>query len=64
MAVQVGSVKLRAPVMTASGTAGHGDELADYVDLSRLGAVVVKSPRSGTVGRQPGAAGAPDQLQA
>jgi dihydroorotate dehydrogenase (NAD+) catalytic subunit len=29
--------------MTASGTAGHGAELGDYVDLSRLGAVVVKS---------------------
>ena len=31
------------PVMTASGTAGHGAELAAYFDLSRLGAVVVKS---------------------
>ncbi len=31
------------PVMTASGTAGHGAELAAYVDLARLGAVVVKS---------------------
>lgn len=41
--VRVGSVSLAAPVMTASGTAGHGDELAAYVDLSRLGAVVVKS---------------------
>ncbi len=29
--------------MTASGTSGHGTELADYGDLSRLGAVVVKS---------------------
>jgi len=29
--------------MTASGTAGHGDELARYVDLADLGAVVVKS---------------------
>jgi len=29
--------------MTAAGTAGHGDELAAYVDLSSLGAVVVKS---------------------
>ena len=29
--------------MTASGTAGHGDELARYVDLAGLGAVVVKS---------------------
>ena len=31
------------PVMTASGTAGHGAELAAFVDLSALGAVVVKS---------------------
>jgi dihydroorotate dehydrogenase (NAD+) catalytic subunit len=43
LSVRVGSVQLAAPVMTASGTAGHGDELAAYVDLSRLGAVVVKS---------------------
>jgi dihydroorotate dehydrogenase (NAD+) catalytic subunit len=41
--VRVGSVELRNPVMTASGTAGHGAELAPYVDLSSLGAVVVKS---------------------
>jgi dihydroorotate dehydrogenase (NAD+) catalytic subunit len=39
----VGSIELPNPVMTASGTAGHGDELAAYVDLSSLGAVVVKS---------------------
>ena len=39
----VGSVVLPNPVMTASGTAGHGDELGRYVDLSSLGAVVVKS---------------------
>ncbi len=31
------------PVMTASGTAGHGAELGAYVDLASLGAVVVKS---------------------
>ena len=41
--VQVGSVTLPAPVMTASGTAGHGAELAPYFDLSALGALVVKS---------------------
>lgn len=41
--VRIGSVSLSNPVMTASGTAGVGDELGDYVDLSRLGAVVVKS---------------------
>jgi dihydroorotate dehydrogenase (NAD+) catalytic subunit len=39
----VGSVTLRAPVLLASGTAGHGAELAPYLDLATLGAVVVKS---------------------
>jgi dihydroorotate dehydrogenase (NAD+) catalytic subunit len=43
MSTAVGSVRLDNPVMTASGTAGHGAELARYVDLSALGAVVVKS---------------------
>ncbi len=43
MSTWVGSVRLANPVMTASGTAGHGAELARYFDLSSLGAVVVKS---------------------
>lgn len=43
LGVEVGSVALRSPLLTASGTAGHGDELARYVDLSSIGAVVVKS---------------------
>jgi len=43
MSTHIGSVTLPNPVMTASGTAGHGDELARYVDLADLGAVVVKS---------------------
>jgi dihydroorotate dehydrogenase (NAD+) catalytic subunit len=43
MAATVGSVRLANPIMTASGTAGHGAELAAYVDLAALGAVVVKS---------------------
>ncbi len=41
--VRVGSVELPHAVMTAAGTSGHGAELARYCDLSRLGAVVVKS---------------------
>jgi dihydroorotate dehydrogenase (NAD+) catalytic subunit len=41
--VEVGSVTLRSPVMTASGTAGYGTELGDYLDLGSLGAVVTKS---------------------
>jgi len=40
---RVGSVRLPNPVLTASGTAGHGAELGAYVDLATLGAVVVKS---------------------
>jgi dihydroorotate dehydrogenase (NAD+) catalytic subunit len=43
MTARVGSVTLPNPVMTASGTAGHGAELAPYLDLAALGAVVVKS---------------------
>ncbi|HVB71148.1 MAG TPA: dihydroorotate dehydrogenase [Acidimicrobiales bacterium] len=43
LATAVGSVALRSPILTASGTSGYGDELAAYGDLSTLGAVVVKS---------------------
>jgi dihydroorotate dehydrogenase (NAD+) catalytic subunit len=43
MTARIGAVVLPNPVMTASGTAGHGAELGAYFDLSLLGAVVVKS---------------------
>lgn len=43
LATRIGSVGLPNPVLTASGTAGHGAELAAFVDLASLGAVVVKS---------------------
>lgn len=36
-------MRLRHPVMTAAGTAGHGAELASFFPLGGLGAVVVKS---------------------
>lgn len=42
-ATTIGSLRLPGLVMTASGTAGHGDELASYGDLSKLGALVIKS---------------------
>lgn len=42
MAVSLGRLKLNNPVMTASGTFGYGEEYAGYVDLNRLGAIVVK----------------------
>jgi dihydroorotate dehydrogenase (NAD+) catalytic subunit len=43
LSTTVGSVALRSVLCSASGTAGHGAELAPYIDLSALGAVVVKS---------------------
>ncbi len=43
LATAVGPLRLRSPVMTASGTSGHGAELAAYGPLGELGAVVVKS---------------------
>ena len=43
LSVPVGSLVLPNPVMTASGTAGHADELEPYGPLAALGAVVVKS---------------------
>jgi len=51
MAVQIGRLTLKNPVMTASGTFGYGEEYSGYVDLNRLGAIVVKGlslqPRPG-----------------
>lgn len=42
LSVEVAGIALKNPVMTASGTCGYGVELAAFVDLSRLGAVVLK----------------------
>ena len=42
MSVNVAGVTLKNPVMTASGTFGSGMEYSEFVDLSRLGAVVTK----------------------
>ena len=42
LAVQIGTIRMRNPVMVASGTFGYGSEYADLVDLRRLGAIVVK----------------------
>ena len=40
--VTIAGVELKNPVMTASGTFGSGEEYSEFVDLSRLGAVVTK----------------------
>ena len=51
LSVNIGSLKLKNPVMLASGTVGYGDEISRYTDLSKIGAIVTKSvslkPRKG-----------------
>ena len=42
LSVTIGKLKLKNPVMTASGTFGYGEEYSEFIDLNRLGAVVVK----------------------
>ena len=46
MSVDFAGIKLKNPVMTASGTFGSGMEYGEYVDLSRLGAIVTKGVSS------------------
>lgn len=46
LSVNIAGVELKNPVMTASGTFGSGAEYAEFVDLSRLGAVVTKGVAS------------------
>ncbi|MCG2795843.1 MAG: dihydroorotate dehydrogenase [Actinomycetia bacterium] len=43
LAVELAGVKMKNPVMLASGTAGYGIELSSLMDLSRVGALVLKS---------------------
>lgn len=49
--VKINQLYLKNPVMTASGTFGYGLEYADFIDLSRLGGIIVKgttlNPREG-----------------
>jgi len=42
MSVNVGGIRMKNPVMVASGTFGYGPEYADLVDINMLGAMVVK----------------------
>lgn len=42
LAIDIAGIRMKNPVMVASGTFGYGPEYADLVDLSKLGAIVVK----------------------
>jgi dihydroorotate dehydrogenase (NAD+) catalytic subunit len=43
LSVDLGGITLRNPLILASGTAGYGVELASLIDLSKLGAIILKS---------------------
>ena len=49
--VNIGDLRLKNPVMTASGTFGYGPEFADFVPLEEIGGIIVKgttlNPREG-----------------
>lgn len=40
--VNIGSLELKNPVLTASGTFGYGEEFSDFINLDRLGGFIVK----------------------
>ncbi|MFA6873421.1 MAG: dihydroorotate dehydrogenase [Bacteroidaceae bacterium] len=40
--INIGDLQLKNPVMTASGTFGYGVEFADFMDISQIGAIIVK----------------------
>ena len=42
LSVKIGGLEMRNPVMTASGTFGYGLEFGDFVDLEKIGGVIVK----------------------
>jgi len=53
LCVNIGKLKLKNPVMVASGTFGYGEEFKDFLSLKKLGAIVSKTitlkPRSGNI---------------
>ncbi len=52
LSIRIGQIVLKNPVMPASGTFGYGREYSEFLDLNRLGAVVIKTitlkPRTGS----------------
>lgn len=42
LSVNIGGLELKNPVMTASGTFGYGEEFTDFIDITRIGGIIVK----------------------
>lgn len=51
LSTEIAGIKLKNPVLVASGTFGYGDEIQDLIDVSKLGAIITKTitlePRAG-----------------
>ena len=43
LSVKIGSLKLRNPILLASGTVGYGNEVSEFIDLNNIGGIVTKS---------------------
>ena len=56
LAISLAGIKMRTPLLSASGTFGFGEDFADFLDFERVGAFVVKGltcePRLGNAGRR------------
>lgn len=42
LSVNIGELNMKNPVMTASGTFGYGEEFSDFIDIARIGGIIVK----------------------
>lgn len=42
LSVKIGDLRMKNPIMTASGTFGYGEEFADFIDIARIGGIIVK----------------------
>ena len=42
LSVNIGELQMKNPVMTASGTFGYGEEFSDFIDIARIGGIIVK----------------------
>ncbi len=51
LSINIGNLKLKNPIMLASGTVGYGNEISEYLDLTQIGSIITKSvslkPRKG-----------------
>lgn len=42
LSVNIGELQMKNPVMTASGTFGYGEEFSDFIDIARIGGIIVR----------------------